>query len=86
MPYTVTIHREASRKLKSLNTTDRARITEKIVMLGDNADDPRLDAKRLAAQSAYRLRVGNWRVIYVRLDTLRIISIEKIKARGDAYK
>lgn len=86
MSYTITIRREAARKLKSLGAKDRARITEKIVMLGDDPDDPRLDAKRLTGEPYYRLRVGDWRVIYDRQDQLRIISIEKIKPRGDAYK
>ena len=86
MPYTVTIRREAARKLQSLGARDRARITEKIVMLGHNPDDPRLDVKRLTGEPYHRLRVGGWRVIYDRHDQLRIITIERIKPRGDAYK
>jgi mRNA interferase RelE/StbE len=34
----------------------------------------------------FRLRVGDWRVIYDWQDAVRIIAIEKIKPRGDAYK
>jgi mRNA interferase RelE/StbE len=30
--------------------------------------------------------VGGWRVIYDRDDAVRVIAIEKIKPRGDAYK
>lgn len=86
MSYAVNIRREAARKLKSLGRKDRTRITEKIMMLGDNPDDPTLDVKRLIGEPYYRLRVGDWRVIYDRQDPLRIISIEKIKSRGDAYK
>ncbi len=33
-----------------------------------------------------RLRVGSWRVIFDRQDELKVIAIEKIKPRGDAYK
>jgi mRNA interferase RelE/StbE len=55
-------------------------------MLGDNPDDPALDVKRLTGEPYYRLRVGDWRVIYDRQVQLKIISIEKIKPRGDAYK
>lgn len=86
MRYAVNIRREAARKLKSLGRKERTRITEKIVMLGDNPDDPALDVKRLTGEPYYRLRVGDWRVIYDRQDQLKIISIEKIKPRGDAYK
>ncbi len=53
---------------------------------GQNPDDYTLDTKKLAASDYWRLRVGSWRVIYDRQDDLRIIAIEKIKPRGDAYK
>ncbi|MFI4919436.1 MAG: type II toxin-antitoxin system RelE/ParE family toxin, partial [Legionellales bacterium] len=42
--------------------------------------------KKLQGESYFRLRVGQWRVIFDRTDELKIISIEKIKSRGDVYK
>ncbi len=54
--------------------------------LAANPDDPALDISKLAGSIYWRLRVGSWRVIYDRQDALRIIAIEKIKPRGDAYK
>ena len=86
MGYAVEIRREAARKLKSLGRKDRVRIAEKIVMLGDNPDDPVLDVKKLSGEPYYRLRVGDWRVIYDRQEQLKIILVEKIRPRGDAYK
>lgn len=55
-------------------------------MLGDNPDDPRLDIKPLSGREGYRLRVGGWRVLFTREDVVRVIAIEQIKPRGDAYK
>jgi mRNA interferase RelE/StbE len=55
-------------------------------MLGNNLDDVRLDVKKMQGMSAYSLRVGQWRVIFERDDDVRIISIEKIGARGGIYK
>ena len=72
--------------LKSLSKTDRNRITEKIVMLGSNPDSLQLDIKPLLGSNCYRLRVGKWRVIFSRDDSIKIIAIEKIKPRGDVYK
>lgn len=86
MPYTLIIKRQAQKKLQSLPREERTRLAEKIHLLGQNPDDATLDAKRLVGTPLYRLRVGNWRVIYDRQDAVRIIAIEKIKARGDAYK
>lgn len=72
--------------LQSAPRSDRNRITEKIVLLGLNPDNPCLDIKKLQGEPYFRLRVGGWRVIFDRDDAVRIISIEKIKSRGDVYK
>ena len=86
MPYSIEIRRQAQRKLQSLPRTERYRLAEKIHQLGQNPDDSALDTKRLVGTPLHRLRVGDWRIIYDRQDALKIIAIEKIKARGDAYK
>ena len=86
MSYTVVIRRQAQKKLQSLSRPDRARIAENIYQLGLNPDDPALDVKRLQGEPYYRLRVGDWRVIFDRQDAVKIIAIERIKPRGDAYK
>ncbi len=85
MPYQIKIKRQADRTLKRLRPQDRLRITEKIDLLGQNPDNPTLDVKRLQGQFLYRLRVGQWRVIFDRQEVVKVISIEKIKPRGDAY-
>lgn len=86
MQYAVAIRRQAQKKLQSLSRPDRARIAEKIYQLGLNPDDPALDVKRLQSEPYYRLRVGDWRIIFDRQDAVRVIAIERIKPRGDAYK
>lgn len=65
---------------------DRLRIADKINQLGYNPDNPELDIKKLEGEPDWRLRVGGWRVIFDRQDTVKIIAIERIKPRGDAYK
>ncbi len=86
MPYALLIRRQARKKLQSLPRGERARVAEKINQLGQNPDDPLLDIKPLSGLSLYRLPVGAWRVIFGRQDEVRVIAIEKIKPRGDAYK
>lgn len=58
----------------------------KIKMLGENPDNLSLDIKPLEGQPHYRLRIGQWRIIFDRDDQVKIIAIEKIKPRGGAYK
>lgn len=86
MPYTIVIKQQARKKLQSLAKPDRLRIADKISQLGYNPDNPKLDIKKLEGAPGWRLRVGGWRVISDRQDTVKIIAIERIKPRGDAYK
>lgn len=91
MTYQVVIRRQAKRKLQSLPRGERNRIAEKITLLGDDPDNPQLDIKSLQGEQSaerplLRLRVGRWRVIFDRQDSIRVISVERIKPRGDAYK
>lgn len=86
MRYTLLIKKQAKKALQNLTRTDRNRIAEKIKLLGDNPDNPILDVKPLQGEPYYRLRVGQWRIIFDRDDEVKIIAIEKIKPRGGAYK
>ena len=86
MPYRIEIKRQAANKLKGLPRSERLRIADKIDQLAVDPDEQALDVKPLEGSNLFRLRVGGWRVIYSREDQLRIISIEKIGARGDVYK
>jgi mRNA interferase RelE/StbE len=84
--YKIQIHKQASKKLRSLNAKERLRITDKIMELSYNPDSKRLDIKKLVGEECWRLRVGGWRIIYDRDDIVKIIRIERIKSRGDIYK
>lgn len=86
MPYTLIIKRQAKKKLQSLPRPERFRLAEKIELLGHDPDNAGLDIKKLEGGPYYRMRVGNWRIIFDRQDEVRVITIEKIKPRGDVYK
>jgi len=86
MRYTLLIKKQAKKVLQSLTRIDRNRIAEKIKLLGENPNNPILDIKPLQGEPYYRLRVGQWRIIFDKDDEVKIIAIEKIKPRGGAYK
>lgn len=86
MPYQVFIKKQARKALQKLSRKCRNQITEKIELLGQNPNDPTLDIKLLRGSHYYRLRVGQWRIIFDKDNEVKIIAIEKVKSRGDVYK
>ena len=86
MAYLVYIEKQAKRALRYMSKSEGSRITEKIVLLGENPNNATLDIKKIQGEPYFRLRVGDWRIIFNRKDAIKVISIEKIKSRGDAYK
>ena len=84
--YALTFSRHAVRSLKRMEARQRDVIRDRIDAL---ARDPRaadLDAKKLVGRSGYRLRVGDWRVLYEIHEAIRVIAIEDVLQRGRAYR
>ena len=71
--------KEAVKHIKSLDKSTRYRIKKAIEKLPDG------DIKKLKGfDSDYRLRVGNYRILYHKMDN--IIIIKDVLPRGQAYK
>jgi len=86
MVYKVLFTEIALKNLKRYPQKDQQRILNKIEQL---AEDPvnTPNVKQLVNFSpSYRLRVGNYRVLFEREDTLNIIDIIDILHRSKAYK
>ena len=65
----------------------KSKIINKLHELKKNPDDPTLDIDKLkGSEEGYRLRVGQYRIIYSRYDIQLIIEVVKIRSRGDIYK
>jgi mRNA interferase RelE/StbE len=74
----ITYSKVAIKVIDHMDTPTKQRIKEAIEKL------PTGDAKKLSGYScAYRLRVGDWRILF---DMQEDIKITNILPRGDAYK
>lgn len=80
----ITYTKQASKTLRTMQPKTAQRILAAIEKLADNPARTDLDIKALQGRDGYRLRVGDWRVIYSQ-DGL-VLVIEKIAPRGKAYK
>jgi mRNA interferase RelE/StbE len=45
-----------------------------------------MDVRRLAGRDGYRLRVGDWRVLYDLDERLRVIDVVDVRQRKEAYR
>jgi mRNA interferase RelE/StbE len=74
----------AARALAKLEPATRRRIGRRIDRL---ASDPRTDAVKLrGADNVWRVRVGDYRVLYVIEDRRLIVVVVRIAHRRDVYR
>ena len=78
--------RPAMNYLARLPLKMKTSIVEKLHELCINPDSPSLDIDTLKGQEGFRLRVGQYRVIYTRKDYELMIEVVKIRTRGDVYR
>ena len=84
--YQLKYRRQARNYLARLPFKIKSRIVDKLHELKENPDNPTLDVDKLKGGSGYRLRVGQYRVIYTRLADQLIIEVVKNRPRGDIYR
>ena len=84
--YDLKYRRQARNYLAKLPLKIKSKIVNKLHELKANPDDSNLDIDRLMGGVGYRLRVGQYRIIFTRHDNELIIEVVKIRPRGDVYK
>ena len=84
--YQLKYRRQARNCLARLPLKIKSAIVSNLHQLAGNPDDSSLDIDVLKGKQGFRLRVGQYRVIYTRQDDRLIIEIVKIRPRGDIYK
>lgn len=74
----------ARKDLRRIDPPTRKRILAAITKLGQSAELTG-DIKRLQGSTEYRLRVGDWRVRFLRDGCQLIITVVRVLPRGRAY-
>jgi mRNA interferase RelE/StbE len=82
--YKIEIKRSAARELERVQGKTRERIVEKIRSL---AEDPRPpQAKKLSGEEKYRIRQGDYRILYTINDLVVTVVVVKIGHRREVYR
>ena len=85
MPYKVTISRTAEKQLKKLPVEVQRRIAA-VIMSFEIEPRPYGSKKLSNSDSAYRVRVGAYRIIYDVFDKEVVVVVLKIAHRKEAYR
>ena len=81
--YTISVKRKAQKYLETLPKKDRLRIIGAIELLGQNPLPPK--SLKLSGRDGYRIRVGDYRIIYSFNSKRLSILVIKIGNRKDIY-
>jgi mRNA interferase RelE/StbE len=84
MAYTVRLKPRAERDLDRLPLDVARRIWRRLLAL---EDEPRpLGASKLEGSDAYRIRIGDYRVVYLISDSDRLVEIVRVAHRREVYR
>jgi mRNA interferase RelE/StbE len=83
--YSLEIKQSAQKELDALDDPPFARIDRKILALSDNPR-PSGCKKLRGYKDLWRIRVGDWRVVYIINDDTKIVAVTRIAHRRDVYE
>lgn len=84
MTYKVTIRKAALKALEKINEPSHSKLRNAIIKLGNN---PRPHGyKKLVGREGYRIREGDYRIIYLIADSILIVDVIDIGHRKDIYE
>ena len=82
--YRLLIKSSAAKELEKINKKDIRRITARISAL---ANDPRpAGCEKLSGEDKFRLRQGNYRIVYSVDDSNKSVLVVKIGHRREVYR
>lgn len=84
MTYRIELRPAALRALRAVHPRDRGRIQGAIRLL---AEDPRPPGTRkLQGRDGYRVRVGDYRILYAVRDEVLLVVVVTVGHRRDVYR
>lgn len=83
--YDIVFARSARKELEVLPLRIQARVLRGIEALGAQPRPPG-SRKLVGSSNLWRLRIGDYRVVYAVDDTRRVVDVNAIRHRKDAYQ
>jgi mRNA interferase RelE/StbE len=83
--YKVRVARSARKSLQAMDRRDSSRIISRLESLTQNPRPPGC-AKLEGASCLWRIRIGNYRVVYEIDDTALTVDVSIVRHRRDVYR
>lgn len=82
--YSILFTRSAAKELERVPAKDRQRIVARIAT---RADNPRpVGAEKLSGDDKYRIRQGDYRILYEIVDAALMVTVVRIGTRREVYR
>lgn len=85
MPYRVRYSRDALRAMRRLPRNIATNIQRKVELLARKPEALAANIRKLQGRDGFRLRIGDYRVIYMVDDEAVVLLVIKVGARGGVY-
>jgi mRNA interferase RelE/StbE len=82
--YRLEVSHTAHRQIVRLPAQTQERVNRAIAGLSENPRPP--GSKKLTAREGYRVRVGDYRILYQVDDGAKLVVIYRVMSRGDVYR
>ncbi len=84
--FSIEYSKAARKALKAMPRNTARLIMEKVETLAIDPMAPNNNVRKLTNHPGYRLRIGDWRVVYLVHEQALLIAVVRIAARGDVYQ
>ncbi len=84
MTYVVALKQSAERELDRLPSALHDRIVERLLALKQNPRPP--GVKKLRGREGYRIRVGDYRMLYTVEDRKKVVEVFSVAHRKEVYR
>ncbi|TFD41649.1 type II toxin-antitoxin system RelE/ParE family toxin [Cryobacterium sp. TMT2-10] len=82
--YRIELRPAAVKALPRIDPQDRGRVQGAIALLGEDPRPP--GARALQGRDGYRVRVGNYRIIYTIRNDILVVVVVTVGHRRDVYE
>jgi mRNA interferase RelE/StbE len=84
--FSIEYTKSARKALKSMPRNTARLIMEKVETLATDPFAPNNNVRKLTNHPGYRLRIGDWRVVYLVEEKVLLLVVVRIAPRGEVYQ